>query len=243
MTVLALHGFTQRGSMWDEVAELEGGDWRAPDLPGHGDAPVDTWEGTVASLADELASLERPRVLVGYSMGGRIALGVVLHRPELVDALVIISAAPGIRSSADREDRQRSDERRATRIAAIGVEQFVSEWVAQPLFASMAVRSADWRAADLAMRASNTAEGLAGALRQLGQGVMPWMGREIRDIVAPAMFVAGARDRRYLATARRMAKAAPRGREWVASAAGHAVVAEDPRAVATAIALARRTLG
>ena len=47
---LALHGFTQRGAMWDEVAGLVGGVWEMPDLPGHGGQPVVDWAAAVQQV-------------------------------------------------------------------------------------------------------------------------------------------------------------------------------------------------
>jgi 2-succinyl-6-hydroxy-2,4-cyclohexadiene-1-carboxylate synthase len=243
VTVLALHGFTQRGSTWDEAAALDGDAWIAPDLPGHGGRPVASWEETIEALGARLHDLERPRVLVGYSMGGRLGLGVVLHRPELVDALVVVSASPGIRSVADRRRRAEADAALAERIRAMGVEAFVDEWMARPMFSGLAARGRSWLESDRSARTGSSAEGLAGALVELGQGTMPWLGPRIRDIVAPATFVAGTEDARYAAVARRMARTAPRGRVWMVPDCGHAVVGEDPRAVAAAVALARRTVG
>ena len=243
MTVFALHGFTQRGVMWDEAAALDGGAWTSPDLPGHGAVAVASWDATVSSLAVQLAALRRPRVLVGYSMGGRLALSLAVRRPELVDALVVVSASPGIRAAADREARVQADARLADRIREIGVEAFIDEWLARPMFGGLAARGREWLAADRRLRLGSSTEGLAGALEELGQGAMPWLGLRIRDIVTPSTFVAGTDDVRYAAAARRMAEAAPRGRVWLVPDSGHAVVGEDPRAVAAAVALARRTIG
>lgn len=243
MTVLALHGFTQRGSSWDEVAALDGGTWVAPDLPGHGGRPVMGWDETVASVGAQLEGLSRPRVLVGYSMGGRLALGVVLERPEVVDALVVVSAAPGIHSRSDRVRRAADDRALAERIGRIGVEAFVDEWMALPMFSGLAARGPAWLAADRSSRIESTPEGLAGALVELGQGTMPWLGPRVREVIGPSTFVAGTADERYAAAARRMARSAARGRVWMVPGAGHPVVGEDPRAVAAAVALARRTVG
>ena len=71
--VLALHGFTQRGAMWDEVAALAGGDWAAPDLPGHGSTPPMAWDEAVGWVAARAAA-EDASTMMGYSMGGRLAL-------------------------------------------------------------------------------------------------------------------------------------------------------------------------
>jgi len=61
--VLALHGFTQRGAMWDEVASLVGGDWETPDLPGHGQTPPMDWGSAVSWLSGlvEAAGTDRRR--------------------------------------------------------------------------------------------------------------------------------------------------------------------------------------
>jgi len=236
MTFLALHGFTQRGSMWAEVEALAGGEWLTPDLPGHGAEPACRWGRAVAGIAARLAGAAPPRCLIGYSMGGRLALATALAHPGLVDRLVVVSATPGLASAAERRRRRARDRVLAEHIEEAGMPAFAEEWLAHPLFAGLRRRSAEWRAADLASRAANQAAGVAAALRRLGQGVQPCLRGRLRDLRMPVLLIVGEEDAPYAAVARRMAGQMARATVVEVAGAGHAVVGERPEAVAAALA-------
>jgi 2-succinyl-6-hydroxy-2,4-cyclohexadiene-1-carboxylate synthase len=174
-----------------------------------------------------------PCTLVGYSMGGRIALHTALTMPGLVERLVLIGASPGIADPAEREQRRRADEALAERIEAIGVEAFAEEWGAQPLFAGQDPRVA---AAAHADRLRNTAGGLAAALRGLGTGAMEPLWGRLGELAMPVTLVVGERDVRFRAIAEQMAPAIVDSRLELVAGAGHATQLERPEAMAATIA-------
>ncbi|MBN2112580.1 MAG: alpha/beta fold hydrolase [Acidimicrobiia bacterium] len=232
MSHLALHGFTQRGAMWDEVAGLVGGPWAAPDLPGHAGQPICDWDEAVARVGEWLRGLPRPRALVGYSMGGRLALGAALEHAELVDSLVLLSASPGIGDAQARRERLEADRGLADRIEAIGLSAFLEEWLARPWFGGGRTPPPEWRQAEHAARSAGEATGVAEALRRLGQGSQPYYGDRLGELRPPVVLVAGSDDAPYAALACRMGAAAARSRVVLLGGAGHAVVAERPGEVA-----------
>ena len=236
MTCLALHGFTQRGTMWTEVAAAAGGEWVTPDLPGHGLRPVRSWEEAVAGVAALLRAVPEPRLLVGYSMGGRLALAVALDHPALVDRLAVLSASAGLADAGERERRRAQDAALAEHIEAVGVAAFVDEWLARPLFAGLAARGPQWRAADRAARLGSDASGLAGALRALGQGAQPHLGGRLAELAMPVLLAAGEADPKHAALAGEMGRRIPRATVAVAPGAGHALVGERPSDVASLLA-------
>jgi 2-succinyl-6-hydroxy-2,4-cyclohexadiene-1-carboxylate synthase len=236
LTYLALHGFTQRGSMWTEVAGLVGGRWVTPDLPGHGDGPGRPWEETVGWVAGLLRALPAPGSLVGYSMGGRLALAVALDHPGLVDRLAVVSASAGLPDPAARRQRLAEDLALADRIEQIGVAAFIDEWLSRPLFGGLAVRDRMWRDADRTARLGSTAGGLAGALRLLGQGAQPYLGNRLGELAMPVLLVAGGDDRKYAALAEELGGRIPRAEVALVPGAGHAVVGERPADVAALLA-------
>lgn len=236
LTYLALHGFTQRGSMWAEVAALAGGEWVTPDLPGHGGRPARPWEEAVASLAGLLRALPAPRCLVGYSMGGRLALAVALDHPGLVDRLAVVSASPGLADPQERRRRLAEDQALAGRIEEIGIDAFLDEWLSRPLLGGLAARGSEWREADRASRLGSTAAGLAGALRLLGQGAQPYLGDRLGELAMPVLLTAGVGDRKYAGLAEDMGRRIPRAMVAVAPGAGHALVGERPADVAALVA-------
>lgn len=236
MTFVALHGFTQRGSMWAEVAGRVGGEWLAPDLPGHGAEPACRWGEAVAGVAARLSGAAPPRCLIGYSMGGRLALATALAHPGLVDRLVLVSATPGLAGVAERRRRRARDRVLAEHIEEAGMSAFVEEWLAHPLFAGLRRRPAEWRAADRAARAGNDPGGVAAALRRLGQGEQPYLGGRLGELRMPVLLIAGEEDAAYWTVARRMTEQIARAAVVEVPGAGHAVVGERPEEVAAALA-------
>jgi 2-succinyl-6-hydroxy-2,4-cyclohexadiene-1-carboxylate synthase len=234
MTVVLLHGFTQTRQSWRRTVAALGGRYRAlaPDLPGHGQAS-ERRPASFAACAAYVRALAGERfTLVGYSMGGRIALYTALTLREQVERLVLVGASPGIVDAAEREARRAADEALADRIEEIGVEAFATEWGSQDLFAGQPERVA---AATHADRLRNTPHGLAAALRGLGTGVMPPLWERLGELAMPVTLIVGERDAKFRAIAGRMAPAIPTCQVIVVDGAGHAVQLEQPDTVAAAI--------
>jgi 2-succinyl-6-hydroxy-2,4-cyclohexadiene-1-carboxylate synthase len=225
LDLVLLHGFTQTGRSWAPLIALLEGRYRcfAPDLPGHGDADGRR-PASFDAVAAYLAALKPERFdLCGYSMGGRLALEFAVRHPERVGRLTLIGASPGIADPEERSARRAADLALADRIETIGLEAFVDEWGAQPLFATQPRGVAELARED---RLRNTAAGLAASLRGMGTGVMVprW------DQVPPATLIVGEFDAKFRAIADRM------GTATVIPAAGHAAHLEQPHQVARVIA-------
>jgi 2-succinyl-6-hydroxy-2,4-cyclohexadiene-1-carboxylate synthase len=229
--LVLLHGFTQTGRSWQPIAHALTGRYRpvAPDLPGHGafawrrPASFAACDAYLRALADG-----RPVTLVGYSMGGRVVLHAALSLGGVVARLVLIGASPGIADAAERAARAAEDAALADRIEAIGLEAFVREWGARPLFDGMPRGVAELVEED---RLRNTAAGLAAALRGLGTGVMPSLWDRLPELSMPVDLVVGERDDKFRGIAELMAAALPDARMHVVPAAGHAAHLEAPEAV------------
>lgn len=233
--LVLLHGFTQTGRSWQPIAHALAGRYRAvaPDLPGHGDFAARRPASFAACDAYLRALASGPFTLAGYSLGGRIALHAALSLGPLVARLVLIGASPGIADPAERAARAAADAALADRIEAIGIEAFVREWGAQPLFAGMPRGVAELAEED---RLRNTASGLAAALRGLGTGVMPPLWDRLGELTIPVELVVGERDDKFRAIAERMEAALPAARVHVVPRAGHAVHLEAPDAVVEVLA-------
>jgi 2-succinyl-6-hydroxy-2,4-cyclohexadiene-1-carboxylate synthase len=234
--LVLIHGFTQTGRSWQPIAHALAGRYRAaaPDLPGHGDfaerrpASFAACDAYLRALADG-----RPFTLAGYSLGGRVALHAALSLGPVVERLVLIGATPGIADPAERAARAAADAALAERIEAIGIEEFVREWGAQPLFAGVPRGVAELADED---RLRNTASGLAAALRGLGTGVMPPLWDRLGELTIPVDLVVGERDEKFRAIAERMEGALPAPRLHVVGGSGHAVHLEAPDAVVEVLA-------
>ena len=99
MSVIILHGFTGDGSTMRALADLADPAAIVPDLVGHGAGPhsTDPADYTVDAMADAVLALAGDRCdLVGYSMGGRVALTAACRHPERVRSLTLIGASAGL---------------------------------------------------------------------------------------------------------------------------------------------------
>jgi 2-succinyl-6-hydroxy-2,4-cyclohexadiene-1-carboxylate synthase len=243
--LILLHGFTGSSESWREVAARLDARWRpiGIDLPGHGraEAPAEPdayrIEPTVAALLaalEELGLGDRPHLL-GYSMGGRVALHLALAAQERFATLTLESASPGILDPAERVARVRADEALAELLEREGIEPFVDRWERLPLFASQASLPAAVRARLRAGRLGQRALGLANSLRGFGAGVPAPLQPRLGELRLPTLLVVGALDARYGQIGREMVAALPDAELAVVPDAGHSVHLERPDAFAAAL--------
>ena len=233
--VTLLHGFTLNGQSWRELVNRmpPGWQWLMPDLRGHGatrispGAPVtmDACTHDLEMLWNHLG-IERSH-LVGYSMGGRLAVHVAVRLPERTRSLLTIGAHAGLDESA-RAGRRQGDEALAERAERYGVEPFVNYWQAQPLFAGLERRGKAFASQLRAIRLENQPAGLAASLRGMGAGAMEPLWDELPAIGVPCTFVAGSEDSVFAVAARRLASAVPHSRVEIVPRSGHAVQLQRP---------------
>jgi 2-succinyl-6-hydroxy-2,4-cyclohexadiene-1-carboxylate synthase len=194
--IVALHGFLGSGSDWDFLRNA-GFDVLTPELdavPPHGD------------------------VLLGYSMGGRLALHALLAGVRYERA-VFVSTGLGLEQG--REERRVADERWAGRFEHDAWPSLMRDWNAQPVFGGHAVAREE---RDYDRRS------LARALREWSPGVLPPVAGRLHELTLPTLWIAGARDAKYVAEAGRGASLAPAGEVVILEGAGHRVPWEAPGA-------------
>ncbi len=200
--LLLLHGFTGSGATWTpHLGAWQGFTTVAVDLLGHGESDAPTgpdryrMECCVEDLTALLDRLDiRRAAVLGYSMGGRIALHLALSAPERLWALVLESASPGIEDPSEREERVGSDATLAEAIERDGVEAFVDRWQAQPIFATQARLPAAVREELRRQRLRSDPRGLANSLRGVGAGVQEPVLARLGELRIPALLLAGALD-------------------------------------------------
>ncbi|MFO0574459.1 MAG: alpha/beta fold hydrolase [Polyangia bacterium] len=245
---MLVHGFTGHPDTWDAALGPAGGASVLRLVPlGHDGAPVEPDPGAVGPAGpagfdaevDRLAAQIRAagpvatgRVhLVGYSLGARLALGLLYRHGALFRCATLIGVNPGLDDAAERSARQAEDEQRAARLLSDGLERFLIEWEAQPLFATLRRVPAAARAALSALRRRHGAPGLALCLRRLGLGVMPSYWSALARIPQPVRLVVGAEDPKFIRIAARALPRLVRGSLVVVADAGHNVPLEQPLAL------------
>jgi len=241
--ILFLHGFMGSSADWRGVmAALEERSLCiAVDLPGHGTSlgltpETYTIEGVARAVIGALNELEvEPPMIVGYSLGGRLALYLALRFPERCAGLFLESASPGLESADERTARRAADEERAKRLEFGDFEAFLEDWHRQPLFASLARDEKLLRRTIEARRRNDPGE-LARSLRGMGTGSQPSLWGELEGLSVPALAVAGGLDEKYAGISSRMAGLSPWMESLVVPEAGHNVHEETPTAYISLLA-------
>lgn len=231
MRCALLHGFAGDPAAWGEVIDA----WvldEAPvavALPGHGEEPVaDTWEANLDIVTKKIKGAD---VVVGYSLGARVALGLVATG-RLAHG-VFIGVNPGI-GDHEKEQRRGFDEAWVRLLRTEGVEAFHEAWMKQPLFATQQRVAVEKLAERRARRLRLDAEQLARSLETMGLASMPDYWSAIpahRDRIA---LIAGADDPKYVA----ISAGLPAASFETIPNCGHDPTLEQPRELAGAIARA-----
>jgi 2-succinyl-6-hydroxy-2,4-cyclohexadiene-1-carboxylate synthase len=219
--VLFIPGFMQRGDAWRPVAEL---------LPErYPSTMLDHSEHSLESRLAEIAEAGAGGVLVGYSLGGRLALRAALRSPGSFSAVVTVGATAGIEEGPLRVARAEADEKLASWIETASMEDVVSLWERQPMFADQSDALVE---AQRSGRLSHDQRSLALLLRTAGQGALEPVWHDLRSFELPLLAIAGARDDGYTRAAKRIASTAPNGRLAIVEEAGHAPQLQQPDEVA-----------
>lgn len=248
--IVLLHGFMQSGDGWWVVAPHLAQDHcvYAFDLIGHGasDKPAQRDSYSLAREADAvaafLAEVVEPAAaasmpasgirhrahLLGYSMGGRVALEVALQHGDLLYSLVLESASIGPVDEGEREQSAQRDAAWAQRLRAESIEEFVSYWETLPLFATQQRLSESLGRAVRAERLANEAEIMANVIEGMGQHTMRLRSETMAMLECtwtPVFYLCGTRDEKYRLLAEEFLK---EGFEAKAIMAGHNTHLEAP---------------
>lgn len=238
--LVLLHGFTGAPESFDallRVLPTPGPRVFRPVLFGHrGAEAVDVgaaWPWSFVREVDRLAlALTTAGFsgahLCGYSLGARVALGLIARHGHRFSGATLVSVNPGLASDAERALRVGADERWCELLLHRGTGGFAREWEAQALFASQARLPRVVLDEQRALRERHSASGLARCLRVLGLGVMP----DYRGVLAlrarSIRLVVGALDTKFVDIARAAERSSPGLRVHVTEGAGHNVPLEAP---------------
>jgi 2-succinyl-6-hydroxy-2,4-cyclohexadiene-1-carboxylate synthase len=235
--LLLLHGFTGSVENWSEHIQSLAREFRviAVDLPGHGltEAPdqveyyrMDRVAADLIKILDKLAISQAH--LIGYSMGGRLALYTAIHYPDRTGSLILESASPGLETEAERFLRRQEDEGLAQKIVQKGVVAFINDWEKLPLFASQTELSENARAQLRKQRLQNETTGLVNSLRGMGTGVQDSLWGRLPDVKCPVLLLSGEQDIKFTMIAWQMINLLPNAQLQIVMDAGHTIHLEQP---------------
>jgi 2-succinyl-6-hydroxy-2,4-cyclohexadiene-1-carboxylate synthase len=241
VSLVFLHGFSGHPQSFEPVAcFLPSAMQQAVCEPifghrGHAEAEdkIATFDQEVDRLAARLAARsDADLTFVGYSLGARLALALLIRHPTLAARAVLVGVNPGLADEAERDARHAADERWAQLLEREGIEPFVDAWQAQPIFDSQRSLPRAILDQQRALRLTHHPLGLARALRVLGLAAMPDLTGALSQLRVPIVVAHGEEDSKFAALSARMASLLPNARRVAIPGAGHNPLLEQPRAVA-----------
>jgi len=239
--VLMIHGHTLDHRVFDDVvAALDGRGLRIirPDLRGHGRSDVPPsgyhWSHHSADMAAVLEAAGVPRATVlGFSLGGGVALELALERPELVGGLVLVDAVLPDRPfepefMANLKEVARTIRSQGLRAAMEG------PWASSPLFAPSLAKPGVREKLEAILRDFPGADYLA---RERDRVDRDWaVPSRLGEITVPTTVLVGAGDMPgFREFSREIAAGIPGARLETVPGCGHLVPLEAPEAVAQAV--------
>ncbi|MEG4216636.1 2-succinyl-6-hydroxy-2,4-cyclohexadiene-1-carboxylate synthase [Microcoleus sp. Pol14C6] len=233
-TLLFLHGFTGSSQDFSRVISLLSNSYccLAVDLPGHGKTQVNgdescyTMSNTAQALIELLDDLQIDKcLLLGYSMGGRLALYMTLHFPHRFEKVVLESASPGLKTEKERSHRIQADLHIAQNLENSNIKDFLLNWYDRPLFKSL--KNSPNFDKLIETRLGNNPLELAKSLRNMGTGNQPSLWEKLAQNQIPILLLAGEYDDKFSTINTEIASLCPAARLEIVPKAGHNIHFEN----------------
>lgn len=242
--LVLLHGFTGAASTWKPFCPVWGqhSELVLLDLIGHGEteSPGDMKRYAINQAANDLkVLLDQLRIekvdLLGYSMGGRIAIAFASLYPERVRKLVLESTTPGLKTPEERQARIIQDEKLAAKMEEEGIEKFIDFWQSIPLFQSQQNLPEKVREQIRSQRLKNDPGGLANSLRGMGTGKQPSWWEALVNFDFDTLLITGELDDKFFEIAADMAAKLPKSTNLTINGCGHAIHVEKQQKFGTIV--------
>jgi 2-succinyl-6-hydroxy-2,4-cyclohexadiene-1-carboxylate synthase len=228
--IFFLHGFTGSLEDWRDIYPHldERFNFIGIDLIGHGksDPPADVNEYKTESLVSHINNILdhlklKEVILLGYSIGGRVALNYAISYPQNIKCLILESTSAGIKNEKERSERIESDEDLASYIENNSIEKFAERWMNQDIFNTQR-RFSDAKLKKIRRRiAQNSKTGLANTLRGFSTGKMAYLAESLNLIQSPVLLISGELDTKYSNGNSELKKKFSNAKHTVIKNAGH----------------------
>ncbi|MBE7123070.1 2-succinyl-6-hydroxy-2,4-cyclohexadiene-1-carboxylate synthase [Bacillus cereus] len=235
--LLLLHGFTGSVETWRSFIPSWSEQFQVilVDIVGHGktESPEDVTHYDIQNVALQMKELldhlhiENAHVL-GYSMGGRLAITMACLYPKYVRSLLLENCTAGLESANERKERREKDERLADKIEQEGIRSFVSMWENIPLFETQKRLAQNVQEAVRKERLANNTKGLANSLRGMGTGAQPSWWKDLQNLKMPVLLLNGESDEKFFRLLKNIEKCIPHANFVKIDGAGHAIHVEQP---------------
>ena len=226
MKIFCIHGNFQTAKVWQSLgdrmkAEFSDSEMITEDLNSKPFQGFDDWTKDFCDRA-ELATNGEKSVLLGYSLGGRLALHACIHRPDLWQGVVVVGADPGLGSSEEKKHQFTRDCNWADRLKKEPLEELVREWDEQPVFCGIensAPRNLD------ELDPTQLSQQFEVFSKGLQENLAPKLAELQRP---PILFLSGEKDQKYQGIGEKLSKSSSVVKAQVVPDSGHRVPWENP---------------
>ena len=233
MNLWCLHGNLQLPTVWDLFTDQ----WKLPYpentatpvsliTPNFWDDDAQSFTAWTTSFCEQVAeqSENKSNWLLGYSMGGRLALHAALHRPSLFRGVIVVGAHPGFPSIEQRQRQQIADAHWAKRFREDQWDDILRDWDTLPVFGGRPNISP--RAESLFSR-----EKLASGFENFSKAQQAYLTPALSSLTSPPiLFVSGEDDEKYSDIGASLEEACTCISHVIIPNAGHRVPWENPTA-------------
>lgn len=219
-SLYALHGFLGAPADWDALArtcsmlKLYATELRCAEQNS-----FDQWAQDFNHHAAQDPSL---KILLGYSLGGRLAMHALLNAPHLWKAAIIVSANPGLKCTQMKAKRAASDAVWAKRFENEPWEQLMTQWNSQGVLSTslpLIRNEKDYSRLELSRQLKNWSLGMQDNLAE-----------KLAQLQIPILWMAGENDPSYASIAKDLHFAHKSSKIWIAPNSGHRIPWDKPDA-------------
>lgn len=216
--IYALHGFLGRGNDWKLLENIFPREKiHALDLFSVPDnSPIRGLQRWAKAFNDSIGIFEK-RILIGYSLGGRLALHSLIDNSSQWSAAILISTSPGLKTEKERKQRLAADKKWGEKFLSDPWKKVIEEWNSQTVFNEDRLHF-DRKEKDFSRIH------LATALEDWSLGMQEDLSTQLSALQQPILWIAGSNDKKYSEIAKNITLSNPLSKIWIVPEAGHRLV-------------------
>ena len=224
--LFCIHGNFQTPSVWNSLAEnLKARkvnlDVIPVNLENYSFDGFDSWVDDFCNCVEVRSCFEKS-FLLGYSLGGRLALHASLHNSNLWQGIIIVGADPGLESQEEKKLQLDKDRSWAERLKREPLEKLVDEWDAQSVFCGIR-NQAPRNLGEM------NPDRLSQQFKVFSKGIQQNLAPKLAELKRPPiLFLSGEKDDKYQKIGEELAKSSSIVKAQVVPDAGHRVPWENP---------------
>ena len=232
--VVFIHGFMESSDSWKHIVENLSKWIIIIDLPGHNKSKFNNLneEYSINDFCNELYLFFsdnniRKIDLLGYSMGGRIAIAFSSKYPNLINSLVLESTSLGLDSKSSREERYNEDLELCKEIEN-NFNAMIDDWELKVLFKDQKKRNYILWEKQRNIRLNHNQKQLSKALRAFSVGAMPFYEESFKYFIFPIFIICGTDDSKYIKLGKEMMYMNKNVKQYIIAKASHNTHLENP---------------